>query len=79
MKLTVINVILLGSNNTREIKNLPKVEQSEALCEFNCIVNKFIKELLLIPNSSVILVSVIIPVNIGQTVPTNQVLDDIVR
>ena len=73
-----VNIVMLGSNDTREINKLPIVAHSEGLNEFYSKVNDLIGHLLSIPGSTVILPSVIIPESI-YNVPTNRVLEEVVR
>ena len=73
-----VNIIMLGSNDTREITSLPADLLQQALKKFHFKVKKLIDDLLCIENSTVILLSMIIPrqVNCGLT---DDILDEIVR
>ena len=73
-----MNIVMLGSNDTREINKLPIVAHSEGLNDFYSKVNDLIGHLLSIPGSTVILPSVIIPESI-YNVPTNRILEEVVR
>ena len=74
-----VNVIMLGSNDTREIENLPPAVHDEAMDQFYLKVNNFIESLLSIKDSTIILLSVIIPKNVNSFGLTNEVLEEIVR
>ena len=73
-----VNIIVLGSNDTREITSLTADLSQKAFKKFHFKVNKLIEDLLCIKNSTVILLSIIIPrqVNCGLT---DDILEEIVR
>ena len=73
-----INLLTLGSNDTREISNLLPIQQNHALGQFKSKVNNFIDQLLTIKDSTVIVLTVMMPESV-KSVRTTEVLEEVVR
>ena len=56
-----INIVILGSNDHREISCLPPGSVNRALGKFKYKLNQFLDRMLKIENSTLILVSTVIP------------------
>ena len=73
-----VNIIMLGSNDTRELTSLPADLLKQGLEKFEFKVKKFIEDLLCIKNSTIILLSIIIPREINCCL-TDCILEELVR